>query len=226
MKNTDQQPTTTNSVLLVEDDPQTRERLTAVINGHPQLILQAAVENCADARSQLEQGPPRVLLTDLGLPDGNGIELITETQQNYPQTECMVMSVFGDEKSVIDAFAAGARGYLLKDGTAEHIGKSILQLLSGGAPISAAVAGYLLKRFQPTPEPDDPAPQLLTSREREILEYIELGYHYQEIASTLHVSFHTVNTHLKNIYRKLEVKSRQQAVRAARQQGLLRPDGK
>ena len=212
-----------NSVLIVEDDVATLHRLVAAVEGHPQLVLQAAVSNCSDARKELARRPPRVLLSDLGLPDGSGIDLIAMAHQSCPETDCMVMSIFGDEKSVVDAFAAGARGFLLKDGSTEYIGKAILQLLSGGAPISAAVAGYLLKRFQP--EPLQPPPETLTSREHEILEHIELGYHYQEIAEMLHVSFHTVNTHLKNIYRKLEVNSRQQAVYAARQKGLLRPDG-
>ena len=213
--------TTVHSVLVVEDNPETLQRLSTVIDGHPQLRLQAAVTNCADALEQLARTPPQVLLTDLGLPDGSGIELIATVRQSYPHTECMVISIFGDEKSVVDAFAAGASGFLLKDGSADYIGKAILQLIGGGAPISAAVARHLLKRFQTVADVQPSPAQRLTAREHEILEYVELGYHYQEIANTLHLSFHTINTHLKNIYRKLEVSSGQQAVRTARQLGLL-----
>ena len=213
----------TNTVLVVEDVPDTRQRLAAVIGGHPQLLLQDAVSCCTEARRQIAHAPPRVLLTDLGLPDGSGIDIIAEIRRSHPDTECMVISIFGDEKSVVDAFEAGASGYLLKDGGADYIGKAILQLLAGGAPISAAVARHLLKRFRPAPDNNDP--DLLTPREYEILDYITLGFHYQEIANRLHISFHTVNTHLKNIYRKLEVTSRQQAIVTARRRGLLKVDG-
>lgn len=104
----------------------------------------------------------------------------------------MVISIFGDEKSVIDAFAAGAGGYLLKDGSADYIGKAIVQLLSGGAPISATVAHHLIKQFNSLQQAVA-SESILTRRECEILEYIELGYNYQEIAEQLHLSFHTVN---------------------------------
>jgi len=216
--------TASNSVLLVEDQDHTRERIAHVIAGHPQLTLLAAVGNCAAALDALAEHTPRVLLTDLGLPDGNGIDLIREVQSKHPTTDCMVITVFGDEKHVIGAIEAGASGYLLKDGSADYIGQSIMQMLNGGSPISASIARYLLKRFQTPPVATvDPATTVpkLTEREQEVLKLIAKGFAYGEIADMLHLSVHTVTSHIKQIYRKLAVRSRGEAVYEAMQLGLL-----
>lgn len=225
------------SVLLVEDQEATRECLARVIAGHPQLGLLAAVGDCAAARDWLRRQPPDVLLTDLDLPDGNGLELIRETHSQHPATEIMVITVFGDEEHVVRAIEAGAAGYLLKDGSADYIGHSIMQLLSGGSPISASIARYLLKRFQPggivPPEavkPPTPAPVStpttsgITERELQVLRLVAKGFSYGEIAGLLNLSVHTVTTHIKQIYRKLAVRSRGEAVYEALQLGLIQFD--
>ncbi len=209
------------TVLLVEDDAPTRERLASVISGHPGLTLLASVGNCADAFAALGEGTPDVMLTDLGLPDGHGNDLIKAVGQRHPTVSCLVITVFGDEKHVIEAIAAGASGYLLKDGNADAIGKAIMQVTQGGVPISAAIGRYLLNRIR-HPEPIEvQQPLTLSQRELEVLQEVELGYSYKEIAERLDVSFHTVNTHIKRIYEKLQVHSKSAAVRAARSQGLL-----
>lgn len=214
------------SVLLVEDDPATRSRLAAVIGGHPQLSLLAAVGDCAGAFEQLRRQRPQVLLTDIGLPDGSGVELIAAVRAAHPEVECMAISIFGDERHVVEAISAGANGYLLKDDAPEAIGKAVLQLLGGGAPISPEIGRFLLDRAR-TPHAEPLAGESpFTSREREVLELVELGYSYQEIADQLGLSFHTVNAHIKHIYRKLQANSRGSALRSARRRGLLRPVGK
>ncbi len=212
------------SVLLVEDDAPTRQRLASVINGHPGLKLLAAVGSCAEAFAALGKKVPDVVLTDLGLPDGHGNDLIRTVCSRHPATHCLVISVFGDEKHVIDAIAAGASGYLLKDGNADAIGKAIIQVTQGGVPISAAVGRYLLNRIRHQPAAGPPMDLKLSPRELEVLGQVELGYSYKEIGERLNVSFHTVNTHIKRIYEKLQVHSRGAAVRAARSQGLLGDD--
>src|SRR5688572_11732916 len=139
---------TPHTVLLVEDDPVTRARLAQAIESTPELKLVAAAGSCAEAREQLRRGSPRVLLTDLGLPDGSGLDLIRQVDAD-PGTDAMVITVFGDEKNVVAALEAGATGYLLKDSSNQDIGEEVLRLIAGGSPISAKIARYLVRRFQP-----------------------------------------------------------------------------
>ena len=212
----------THTVLLVEDDENTRTRLAEVIAGNPRLQLQAAVGSCAEARRELDRVPPDVLLTDLGLPDGDGIELVRELRRRQYKTAAMVVTIFGDEKHVVSAIEAGALGYLLKDGSPDYISGSIMEMLAGGSPISPPIARYLLKRLQPAAADGD-VPRL-SGREREVLELIVKGFSYAEIARLIGVSAHTVTTHVRGIYAKLEVHSRGEAVYEALQLGLVKLD--
>jgi DNA-binding NarL/FixJ family response regulator len=134
----------------------------------------------------------------------------------------MVISVFGDEAHVVAAIEAGATGYLLKDARGDEITQAIHRLIAGESPISSAIARHLLRRFQPSPAaaPAAAGPPL-TPRERQVLQLIAKGLSYQRIAETLSMSPHTVTTHIKQIYRKLEVNSRGEAVFEAHQLGLL-----
>ena len=116
------------NVLLVEDDDHTRERLAGIVATTPGLSLLGAAGSLVSARAMLADALPDVLLTDLGLPDGNGIDLIKQVRANGGSTEVMVISVFGDERHVISALKAGAAGYILKDGTTAHIGNAILTI--------------------------------------------------------------------------------------------------
>jgi DNA-binding NarL/FixJ family response regulator len=215
------------SVLLVEDDPNTRSRLAQVVEGHPELHLLAAVGSCAEARQALDKQKPDVLLTDLGLPDGDGVELIREIRKRGFPTQPMVVTVFGDETHVVAALEAGALGYLLKDGSPDYIGNSILEMLGGGSPISPPIARYLLRRFRGLEEaqlPDGSEAPRLSEREREVLTMIVKGFSYAETAKLLGVSAHTVTTHVRSIYRKLEVHSRGEAVYEALQLGIVKLD--
>lgn len=217
---------TRHGVLVVEDDEHTRDRLARVITEHPALELLAAVGSCAAARRELDRREPAVLLTDLGLPDGEGVELIREVRRRRFKTEAMVVTIFGDEQHVVAAIEAGAMGYLLKDGSPDYIGQSILDMLAGGSPISPPIARYLLRRFRtiegaPAVEPAVPR---LSVREREVLGLIVKGFSYAEAARLTGTSPHTVTAHVRNIYRKLEVHSRGEAVYEALQLGLVKLD--
>ncbi len=212
-------------VLLVEDDTNTRARLAEVIAAHPQLRLLAAVGSCAEARTELDRGAPDVLLTDLGLPDGDGVDLIRELRRRGYATGAMVVTIFGDESHVVAALEAGALGYILKDGSPDYLGTSILEMLAGGSPISPPIARYLLRRFRGADAAIAPArPELprLSEREGQVLELIVKGFSYAEIARLIGVSTHTVTTHVRGIYGKLEVHSRGEAVYEAVQLGLVR----
>lgn len=210
------------SVLLIEDEQATREYLADAINRHPGLILQAACADLAAARGALSAGAPDVLLTDLALPDGDGVDLIREVKRTAPGCECMVISVFGTESRVLGAIEAGASGYLLKDETIERIGEAIMSLIGGGSPMSPAIARHLLDRLHQAYVCRSGADIGLTEREIQVLSGLAKGYTYQELAEQMGLSTHTVGTHVKNIYRKLEVCSRAEAVFEAAQRGLIR----
>jgi DNA-binding NarL/FixJ family response regulator len=213
------------TVLLVEDDENTRARLARVIEAHPSLRLLGAAGSVEQAQRDLLQRLPDVLLTDLDLPDGTGIDLIRGLRESGAPTLPMVITVFGDEKHVVSAIEAGALGYLLKDGSSDYIGGSIMDLLAGGSPISPPIARYLMKRFQAAPAepvPDAADAPHLSEREHEVLTYIVKGFSYAEIAQLAGVSTHTVATHVRRIYHKLSVHSRSEAVYEALQLGLVK----
>jgi DNA-binding NarL/FixJ family response regulator len=205
------------SILLVEDDAPTLWRLQDALAKAGFHVTSAAT--LAEARASLAQAKPNVLLTDLQLPDGHGNELIRETRLRYPDTEIMVISILGDEESVISAITVGATGYLLKDAFPTDIAATVRELVAGHSPISASIARFIVRRTQSTAEPP-PGPPLNTAKltPREIAK----GFSFAEIAGHLGLSRQTVPGHIKNIYRKLEVHTRGEAVFEALQQGLIR----
>ena len=217
----------TYSVLLVEDNPDTRRRLAQAVDSHAQLQLMAAVATCEEARKAFNAASPDVLLTDLGLPDGNGRDLIREIKGKTADAEVMVITVFGDEKHVLLAIEAGASGYLLKDGSSDYIGDSIVQMVEGASPISPAIARHLLKRFQaekPATKSIKADVPRLTPREYEVLQYVAKGFSAAEVGDLLNLSGHTVTSHVKKIYGKLAVRSRSEAIYEAIQLGILNMD--
>jgi DNA-binding NarL/FixJ family response regulator len=210
------------TVALLEDEPATRERLARIVRESTALTLSSEHGTLQSALAWLAaHEAPDVMLVDLGLPDGSGIDAIRWLRRHAPRTEAMVISVFGDEAHVVAAIEAGATGYLLKDADAAEIARSITKLLAGEAPISSAIARHLLRRWQAVPAGAPPVASPLTARETEVLQLIAKGLSYQRIAEALTMSPHTVTTHIKQIYRKLEVNSRGEAVFEAMQLGLL-----
>jgi DNA-binding NarL/FixJ family response regulator len=210
--------------MVVEDDPAFLTRFCAIVASDPELGLFAAVGDLGSARQAMSKAGPTVLLTDLGLPDGSGIDLIRETARRYPATDIMVITVFGDEDHVLASIEAGATGYILKDSMPEEFVGLIRQLRDGGSPISPVIARQLLKRFRPT-ESLSQARQIeeagLSARESEVLALIAKGFSFSEIARLLGVSPHTVTAHVKKIYQKLAVHSRGEAVYEAGKMGLI-----
>jgi len=211
------------TILLVEDDAPTCWRLQDALVKAGYEVRSAGT--LGEARSALGEAPPRVLLTDLRLPDGHGVELIREVRRRFPDTEIMVISALGDEESVISAITVGATGYLLKDAFPTDIATTVRDLVAGHSPISASIARFIVRRTKNSAEPP-PGPALntarLTPREIDILWGIAKGFSYAEIASHLGLSRQTVPGHIKNIYRKLEVHTRSEAVFEAVQQGLIK----
>jgi DNA-binding NarL/FixJ family response regulator len=211
-------------VFLVEDDAPTREHLARAVESHPALALIGRAATVAEGLAQLAREAPDVLLTDLGLPDGSGIELIRALRGRAPGALAMVVTALGDEKTVIAAIEAGASGYLLKDGSFAEIGAALLELVAGGSPISPSIARYVLRRLQHEGAGATADAPKLTAREHEVLTLIAKGFSFPEIAGLLMVSAHTVTSHVRHIYEKLEVSSRASAVYEAVQLGLIRLD--
>lgn len=212
------------AVCIIEDHAATRERLEGAVRGAPPLRLAGSADSLASGRRLLAATTPDVVLVDLDLPDGSGLDLIRETSRKLPAADSMVISIFGDVVSVLAALEAGATGYLLKDSDDDDIVKHILALRAGGSPISPQIARLLLQRMNPTPTqartPTDDE-EALTKREHEVLRLLARGHTYGETAERLHLSVHTINSHIKKIYRKLAVGSCNEAVFAASRRGLL-----
>lgn len=210
-------------VIIVEDDPAMRRELCDKVAQHPALQVVAAASTLRDGHGALAEHECDVVLVDLGLPDGDGIDLIRAAAAMG--RDVMTITVFGDDKHVIGAIEAGATGYLLKDADAEGIGEAIIKLIDGGSPISPSIARRLLMRFRNTADgacsPGAEAVRL-TNREIEVLQMVSRGLTNNEIADMLSMSFHTVASHIKHIYRKLAVTSRSEAVFEAVSQGIIR----
>jgi len=210
-------------VLVVEDDQYIRKRLTRAVARHPDLNICAEAGFHDDGMDLLVRHKPDVLLVDLGLPDGDGVDLISKASE-MRKVESIVMTVFGDETHVMRAIEAGATGYLLKNSGVDDIGKSIMEVLNGGAPISPAISRYLLQHFRADKNAAAVQQQNLsglTERELEVLVHISKGLNYEEIATVLGIAYYTVSTHVKRVYRKLHVSSRSEAVYEAEQMGLI-----
>lgn len=214
------------AVAIVEDDPFVRRHVARLIEAHPELDLVGQAGTLAEGRALLAAAPHLVVI-DLGLPDGSGLDLIREAAARTPPPRLLVLTVFGDESSVLSAVAAGADGYVLKDSADEALCADMIETLNGGSPISASVAAYLLRRLRrdedaTPPEATMPDASPVTPREVELLNLLARGLSYREVAGALNISHHTVGAHIKAIYRKLAVNSRSEAVFEAVQSGLIR----
>lgn len=213
-------------VMVVEDDPAFCDDLCRVIQAAPDMRLAGVAATRADGLALLQGPPADVLLVDLGLPDGSGIDVIGAAALQWPSCSIMVSTNFGDETHVMRSIEAGAAGYLLKDSSPARITDEIRSLASGGSPISPIIARQILVRFQQGGpahrQPAVTAPSLLSAREREVLDFITKGFTTQEIATLMALSHFTVRSFVRRIYNKLKVTSKAEAIYEARTLGLLR----
>jgi DNA-binding NarL/FixJ family response regulator len=209
-------------VVIVEDDAKFRGAFARLIEATVDMDLIGTAASLAQGFDLMRRRIPDVLLVDLDLPDGSGLDLIRHVAERSDSCDIMVITVFGDERHVIESIEAGASGYLLKDALPTDFVEQIRVLHAGGSPISPVIARQLLARFvtvSPAALPEAPE---LSEREHAVLSLVTKGFSYQEIASLLRVSPHTVLTYVKRIYRKLRVGSKTEAVYEARKLGLLR----
>lgn len=210
-------------VLVVEDIPEFLEKIAAVIRAEPDFELAGTAASGAEALTILSGSILDVLIVDLGLPDMNGIDIIRKARAGQPDADIIVLTIFGDEQHVVASIEAGATGYLLKDTPAEAIVSGIKEIRAGGSPISPIIARKLLQMLRPVPSSPMTGANPLSSRETETLTLISKGMTFEEIGKLLAISTHTVSGHVKNIYGKLAVHSRSEAVYEAHRLGIIRP---
>jgi DNA-binding NarL/FixJ family response regulator len=220
-------------ILLLEDDDPVRDRLARIIEGWPGGRLIAACGTLGEATRLIADKAIDLLITDLNLPDGHGVQAIRLLRQRQPEAEAMVISVLADDRTVIEAIEAGATGYLLKDSDPIDIVSAIGDLLAGRSPISSKIARTIVRRLGSRETPSAVSSgvaagvsaadaQLLTPREMDILWGIAKGFTYGELADRLQISKQTVPVHIRNIYRKLEANNRSEAVYEASRRGLIK----
>jgi NarL family two-component system response regulator LiaR len=199
------------TISIVEDNDQFRNALEAIIKGHSDLALTGSYASAEKAMHALQENPPDIVIADISLPGMRGTELIVRLKDKMPQTQFMICSIHDDNDTIFEALKCGASGYILKDPvTIEEILKAIHDLYNGGSPMSPFIARKVINSFQ-KPVIDDAA-SLLSQREREVLELLSKGLLYKEIAEKLEVTHETVKKHLKNIYQKLHVQNKIEAL--------------
>lgn len=205
-------------VAIIEDDPGTRASLREIIESDPQCRFVGELIAVGEAIERLPVLAAQVVLVDVNLPDGTGIECVRQLSPAMPDTEFVMLTLYQDGDLLFDALAAGAHGYLIKPVRVDELLAAIHDVVAGGSPMSSMVARRIVRSFErpvaaqvaPLPKADDSV--TLAPREREVLDLLATGAMYKEVAKHLGVSRNTVITHIRRIYKKLHVHSRHHAV--------------
>lgn len=208
---------TLQSIAIIEDDDTIRDHLGEQVQLHIDVKELRLFKNAEDALNALTSQPADIVLFDVQLPGMNGIECMRRLKIIHPKMLCMVLTVYDKPDTVFEALKAGAVSYLLKSTTSEKILEAIQEVHNGGSPISSQIARKIIEAFA-VKEKTNEYFQDLSRREQEMLEQLSKGYRYKEIADKLFVSIETVRTHIRNIYEKLQVNSR---IEALRKTGLI-----
>ena len=208
---------TLQSLAIIEDDDTIRNYLAEQVQLHIDVAELRLFKNGEDALVALSSEPATIVLFDVQLPGMNGIECMRRLKTIHPQILCMVLTVYDKPDTVFEALKAGAVSYLLKSTSSEKILEAIEEVYNGGSPISSQIARKVIEAFA-VKEKTNEHFQLLSRREKEIIEELARGYRYKEIADKLFLSVDTVRTHIRNTYEKLQVNSR---IEALKKTGLL-----
>jgi DNA-binding NarL/FixJ family response regulator len=203
-------------VAIVEDDSPFRKSLRRVIESKRAFSCVAECGTGGEALECIPRAQPDIVLMDLNLPDFSGAEVTARLKAQLPDISVVVLTVYNDTEHIFKALRAGACGYLLKQATASEILEAIAEAHRGGAPMTSGIARKVIATFQEQPPIDDPTAKL-SPREREILGLVADGYTSKEVADKLSISISTVCWNLDEIYKKLHVHSRVQAVNKLRQ---------
>lgn len=209
-------------VAIVEDQRGLRDGLVALIGGTEGFTLVGAYGSMEDALPRLEADPPDVLLADIGLPGISGTEGVRRLKARLPALQILMLTVYADNDHVFEAVCAGACGYLLKDTPPTKLLEALREVCAGGAPMSPEIARKVVEMFQRVAPPPVTAPHRLSPREVEVLKLLAEGHVYKTAAAELNLSLDTVRFHIRNIYEKLHVHSKSEAVLSALRSGILR----
>ncbi|MBM2844815.1 MAG: response regulator receiver [Bacteroidetes bacterium] len=208
------------SLWVIEDDELFRKTLVGFLNSTPGMRCERDFSSCEDALEVLrKEFAPEVVLMDIQLPGMNGIEGLRQIKSISPATDIIMLTIFEEEDKIFRAICAGANGYLLKSSPSEEIIRAIQEVLEGGAPMNAQIARRVLDMFSDLAMPK--GDYNLTDREKEILRYLTEGLTKRHIAEKIFLSHYTIDTHVKNIYAKLQVHTRTGAVAKVLKEHLL-----
>lgn len=212
-------------IMIIEDHGPTRERLAILFEGERDYRVVASVGSAEEAMEELKSVTPDIIILDLDLPGFSGEKAIKAILALCPSVEILVFTVSDDDEKVFSSFRAGASGYILKDSRPVEITSAVEELRKGGAPMSFPIARKVLREFRNLPADNglEGSFTALSQREEEILNLLYRGSTYREIAKRLSISTHTVHTHIKNIYQKLQTNSRSLAIYEAIRRKIIKP---
>jgi len=199
------------SIAIVEDIDVIRSGLVSLIESSDDYQCVGAYSNGEEALEGIPTVGADIVLMDINLPGISGIECIRRLKVTLPKLQIMMLTVFEDEEKIFESLRAGASSYMLKKTPPAKLLDALHDLRGGGSPMSSGIARKVVQAFQQMPNSSKET-QNLSKREQEILSYLAKGYRYKEIADVLFISIETVRTHLRNIYEKLQVRSRTEAV--------------
>lgn len=202
------------AVAIVEDQREVREGVAILINGTKGYRCSGAYRSMEDALAKIDKDVPKAILVDIGLPGMSGIEGIRILKDRFPAVTSLAFSVYDDDDNIFDALCAGASGYLLKNTPPARLLEGLREVVSGGSPMSPEVARKVIKLFRDF-RPPSRAHHRLTPQETEIVKLLVEGHSYKTAAAELGISINTVSFHLRNVYEKLQVHSKSEAVSKA-----------
>jgi len=202
-------------VAIFEDNRSLREGLAAMIGGTTGFDCVGAFPNCNNLLKNISQAHPDVVLMDIEMPGINGIEAVGMIKEEYPDMKVLMETIFDDDEKIFNSICAGAEGYILKHTSPAEIMEAIKEIHEGGSPMTPSIANRVLKMVKQRPETGSKESFDLTDREKEILMCLVKGMSYKMVADACFISIETVNVHIKNIYRKLQVHSKSEAVAKA-----------
>jgi len=199
------------TIVILEDDPVFRESVLNTLKTTDDLECIGAFSKIKDLMAKLPDLYPDLFWLDISLPDGNSVDYIHKIKQMYPHTLCLICSMHDDDDKIFSALKAGADGYLLKSSSMAKMIEGIYELFDGGSPMSPFIARKVLQSMRPDITTENSLKDL-THREVEILSGLAQGYLYKEVADKHNISLETVKKHTQNIYRKLHVQTRSEAI--------------